>query len=125
MIPKNRRPTSPGEVLREEFLAPMKMTQGDLAERMGVPIQRVNLLINEKRAVTAETAILLAKALGTTPQFWMSLQAQLDLWEASRRMASCILLRTRGAASPRGRRRARGGSSYGVHSRPYGKAHRW
>ncbi len=76
MIPKNRRPTSPGEVLREEFLGPMKMTQGDLAERMGVPIQRINLLINKQRAVTAETAILLAKALGTAPEFWMNLQAQ-------------------------------------------------
>ncbi len=83
MIPKNRRPTSPGEVLRKEFLAPRKMTQGDLAKRMGVPIQRINLLINEKRAMTAETAILLAKALGTTPEFWMNLQAQCDLWNAS------------------------------------------
>jgi addiction module HigA family antidote len=69
VIPKNRRPTSPGEILREEFLGPRKMTQGDLADRMGVPIQRINLLINEKRVVTAETAILLAKALGTTPEF--------------------------------------------------------
>jgi len=88
MIPKNRRPSSPGEVLREEFLVPKKMTQGDLAKRMGVAIQRINLLINEKRAVTAETAILLAKALGTTPEFWMNLQAQSDLWDASQRMTS-------------------------------------
>jgi addiction module HigA family antidote len=84
MIPKNRRPTSPGEILREEFLVPKKMTQGDLAERMGVPIQRINLLVNARRAVTAETAILLAKALGTTPEFWMNLQAQCDLWDAQR-----------------------------------------
>ncbi len=84
MIPKNRRPTSPGQILREEFLAPKKMAQGDLAERMGVPIQRINLLVNAKRAVTAETAILLAKALGTTPEFWMNLQAQCDLWDAQR-----------------------------------------
>ena len=60
------------------------MTQGDLAETMGVPIQRINLLINDKRAVTAETALLLAKALGTTPEFWMNLQAQCDLWDAQR-----------------------------------------
>lgn len=86
MIPKNRRPASPGEVLREEFLGPRKMTQGDLAEEMGVPIQRINLLINDKRAVTAETAILLAKALGTTPEFWMNLQAQCDLWDAQRNL---------------------------------------
>ena len=56
VIPRKRRPVSPGEVLREEFLLPMKMTQADLAERMGVPLQRINLLTNEKRAVTAETA---------------------------------------------------------------------
>jgi len=86
MIPKNRRPASPGEVLREEFLSPRRMTQGDLADRMGVPIQRINLLINEKRAVTAETAILLAKALGTTPEFWMNLQARCDLWDALRHL---------------------------------------
>lgn len=86
MIPKNRRPTSPGEVLREEYLGPAKMTQGDLAKRMGVPIQRINLLINDKRAITAETAILLAKALGTTPEFWMNLQAQCDLWDASQNL---------------------------------------
>jgi addiction module HigA family antidote len=86
MIPKNRRPTSPGEVLREEFLGPLKMTQGDLAEKMGVPLQRINLLINDKRSVTAETAILLAKALGTTPEFWMNLQAQCDLWDAQRNL---------------------------------------
>jgi len=85
MIPKNRRPTSPGEVLREEFLGPRNMTQGDLAEAMGVPIQRVNLLINEKRAVTAETALLLAKMLGTTPEFWMNLQTQCDLWDANQK----------------------------------------
>ncbi len=79
MIPKNRRPTSPGEILREEFLTPRKMTQGDLAGRMGIPIQRINLLVNDKRAVTAETAILLAKALGTSPEFWTNLEAQRDL----------------------------------------------
>ncbi len=84
MIPKNRRPTSPGEILREEFLTPRKMTQGDLAARLGVPTQRINLLVNGRRAVTAETAILLAKALGTTPEFWMNLQAQCDLWDAQR-----------------------------------------
>jgi len=84
MIPKNRRPTSPGEILREEFLTPKKMTQGDLAARLGVPIQRINLLVNGRRAVTAEKAILLAKALGTTPEFWMNLQEQCALWDAQR-----------------------------------------
>jgi len=86
MVPKNRRPTSPGEILREEFLAAKQLTQGGLADLMGVPIQRINLLVNDKRAVTAETAILLARALGTTPEFWMNLQTKCDLWDAQRNM---------------------------------------
>ena len=86
MVPKNRRPTSPGEILREEFLAAKKLTQGDLADLMGVPIQWINLLVNDKRAVTAETAILLARALGTTPEFWMNLQTKCDLWDAQRNL---------------------------------------
>ena len=84
MIPKNRPPTSPGELLLEEFLKPLGMTQVALAEKMGVPIQRVNTLVNGKRGVTAETAILLAEVLGTTPEFWMNLQMALDLWHARR-----------------------------------------
>lgn len=82
MLPKNRRPTHPGEILWEEFLAPKQMTQQELAKKMGVPIQRVNTLINEKRGITPETAILLSRILGTTPQFWMNLQANYDLYFA-------------------------------------------
>jgi addiction module HigA family antidote len=84
MTPKNRPPTSPGEILAKEFLEPLGLTQVALAARMGVPIQRVNTLINGKRGVTAETALLLAEALGTTPEFWMNLQMSLDLWNARR-----------------------------------------
>ena len=69
MIPKYRKPTHPGEVLLEEFLRPMKLSQVELARRMGVPIQRVNTLINGKRDMTAETAILLARELKTTSEF--------------------------------------------------------
>ena len=86
MKPKNRRPTHPGEILLEEFLKPKKMTQYELAEKMGVPIQRVNTLINEKRDMTPETAILLSRILGTTPQFWMNLQTNLDLYLAEERL---------------------------------------
>jgi antitoxin HigA-1 len=82
MLPKNRPPTSPGEMLQEEFLKPMNMTQTALAERMGVPVQSVNLLVRGRRAVTAETAIKLGKVFGNTPQFWMNLQTNLDLWNA-------------------------------------------
>jgi antitoxin HigA-1 len=87
MSPTHRPPTSPGEILLEEFLKPLGMTQLALAEKMGVPIQRVNTLINGKRAVTAETAILLSRALRTSPEFWMNLQTGCDLWAARRKLA--------------------------------------
>jgi len=86
MIPKNRAPSTPGEILREEFLVPMKMTQAALAEKMGVPIQRVNLILNDKRAITAETALLLAKAFEASPQFWLNLQNNYDLWIAQQKL---------------------------------------
>ena len=82
MIPKQRKPTHPGEVLLTEFLEPLGITQLELAKRLGVPVQRINTLINGKRGVTAETAVLLAKELKTTPEFWMNLQNAVDLYEA-------------------------------------------
>ena len=82
MIPTHRKPTHPGEILFHEFLEPMKLTQLELAKKMGVPIQRINTLINEKRGIAAETAILLSDALKTTPEFWMNLQTVYDLFEA-------------------------------------------
>lgn len=79
MIPENRIPTHPGVVLKEEFLAPMRLTQVALAKHLGVPTQRINELIRGKRGVTPNTAWLLAGAFGTTPQFWLNLQANYDL----------------------------------------------
>ena len=87
MIPAHREPTHPGEILLEEFLEPMGLTQMALAHRMGVPVQRVNTLINGKRDMTAETAILLSRALKTTPEFWMNLQDVCDLYEARAHLA--------------------------------------
>ena len=87
MIPKHRKPTHPGEILQEEFLEPMGLSQVELAHRMGVPVQRVNTLVNGKRDVTAETAILLSRALKTTPEFWMNLQDAHDLYEAQAQLA--------------------------------------
>jgi addiction module HigA family antidote len=75
MLPKNRKPTHPGEVL---------LSQLELARRMGVPIQRVNTLINGKRDMTAETAVLLSRVLKTTSEFWMNLQVACDLYDAQR-----------------------------------------
>ena len=88
MIPKNRRPTHPGEILIHEFLEPMGISQTKLSRDLDIPIQRVNTLINGKRGVTAETAILLAGYLKTTPEFWMNLQASCDLYEAQQTLAA-------------------------------------
>ncbi len=79
-IPKDRVPTSPGEMLLEEFLKPLGMTQVKLAERIRGPYVRVNELVNGKRRVTPSTALRLAKAFGTTPEFWLNGQLALDLY---------------------------------------------
>jgi addiction module HigA family antidote len=84
MLPKNRPPTHPGEMLQDEFLTPMGMSQTALAEKMGVPVQRINTLINGKRGMTAETAILLSEVFENSEQFWMNLQTNYDLWHAHR-----------------------------------------
>lgn len=82
MIPKNRIPTHPGEVLREEFLEPMAIPQTLLAAKLGISVQRINEIVNGKRGITAETAWLLAGAFGTTPEFWVNLQTNYDLAKA-------------------------------------------
>ena len=87
MIPKHRKPTHPGEILLQEFLEPMGLSQVELARRMEVPVQRVNTLINGKRDITAETAILLSRVLKTSPEFWMNLQDARDLYEATEHLA--------------------------------------
>ena len=72
----------PGEVLLEEFLNPMDISQNRLARAMDVPPRRINEIVHGKRAVTADTALRLAQALGTSEKFWMGLQADYDLEEA-------------------------------------------
>jgi len=79
MLPRKRIPTHPGEILSEEFLKPLGVTQVALAEHLGVPVQRINELVRGKRGVTPETAWLLAGAFGTTPEFWLTLQSNHDL----------------------------------------------
>ena len=88
MIPKNRKPTHPGEILLEDFLKPKGMSQIQLAGKMGVSVQRVNTLINGKRDVSAETAVLLARTLKTTPEFWMNAQRDVDLWDTAEAIKS-------------------------------------
>ena len=79
MIPKNRIPTHPGEMLLVEFLEPLGISQVDFAEHLGVPVQRVNEIVRGRRGVSPETAWLFSQALGTTPQFWLNLQSTYDL----------------------------------------------
>lgn len=81
-IPTHRPPTHPGEMLREEFLVPMEITQRDLANAIHVPYQRVNELINQKRGITPSTALRLAKFFGGSAGFWLNLQMRWDLFKA-------------------------------------------
>lgn len=76
-------PTHPGEMLMEEFLRPLGMPQTEFAARLRVPLQRLNDLIHARRGVTPDTALRLARALGTSPQFWLTLQESWDLWHAA------------------------------------------
>ena len=81
-IPTHRPPTHPGEMLREEFLVPMELTQRELADAIHVPYQRVNELINQKRGITPSTALRLAKFFGMSADFWLNLQMRWDLFKA-------------------------------------------
>ena len=83
-IPSDRPPTHPGVMLREEFLDPLGITQRELADAILVPYQRVNEIINEKRSITPNTALRLAKYFGNTPGFWMNLQLRFDLYQAQK-----------------------------------------
>ncbi len=83
-IPKYREPTHPGEMLLEEFLIPLSLTQRDLAAAIHVPYQRINEIINGKRGITPSTALRLAKYFGTSEDFWMNLQLRWDLYWASK-----------------------------------------
>ena len=79
-IPKERAPTLPGEMLLEEFLKPLGMTQTELAIRIRVPYVRVNEIVNGKRRITPSTALRLAKVFGTGPEFWLNGQLVADLY---------------------------------------------
>ena len=79
-----RPPTHPGEMLLEEFLKPLGLSQAEAARRMAISTNRLNELIRGKRGVTAATALRLAELLGTSPEFWLNLQATWDLWQAYR-----------------------------------------
>ncbi len=84
MLPTNRRPTHPGEILRYEFLEPLNLTRQQLADKIRVTRVRVNEIIREKRKITPDTAYRLAECFDTTPDFWMNLQIAVDMWDTPR-----------------------------------------
>ena len=81
-IPTHREPTHPGEMLLEEFLIPMGITQRELAKEIHVPYQRINEIINKRRGVTPSTALRLAKFFGVSEDFWMNIQLRWDIYKA-------------------------------------------
>ena len=81
-LPKNRRPTPPGQIFLEDFLVPIGMTQRAAAGRLRISYPRMNEIVNGKRSVTPDTALRLAKFTETEPEFWLNLQQAVDLWDA-------------------------------------------
>jgi antitoxin HigA-1 len=108
MIPEDRTPTHPGDVLLEEFLVPLGLTQVELAKRLEVPLQRVNEIVRGKRGITAETAWLFAQLFGTSPEFWTNLQTAHDL---ARARPVRKIPRLRRTSSPQKQKRTRGAST--------------
>ncbi|QMV19338.1 HigA family addiction module antidote protein [Granulicella sp. 5B5] len=82
MLLTKRRPVSVGEILTEEFLEPLGLTQSEFAVRTGLPRKHVNELCRDRRAVTADTALILARVFGNSADFWLNTQRRMDLWEA-------------------------------------------
>ena len=82
MVTNNMRPIHPGEILREEYLLPLGLSANALAMDLHVPAPRINDIVRERRAVTPDTALRLARYFDTTPQFWMNLQTAFDLKQA-------------------------------------------
>lgn len=82
MLTTQRKPATVGEILIEEFMKPMGLTQGALAAAMGVPRKHVNELCNDRRSVTAPTALIMARVFANSPEFWLNVQRRCDLWAA-------------------------------------------
>jgi addiction module HigA family antidote len=91
MMAKRLAPVHPGEILLEEFLVPMGISQYRLAKDVGVPPRRINEIVHGKRAVSADTALRLARYFGTSERFWLNLQAQYDLDVESDRVGERIV----------------------------------
>ena len=91
-VPTHRAPTHPGEMLLEEFLKPMRLTQRELADAMHVPYQRINELVNGRRGMTPSTALRLARFFGVSADFWMKLQLRWDLYNVKQKEAKQLEL---------------------------------
>ncbi len=83
---KHRAPTTPGEILREEFLGPLEMTQKELADHIGCDVKVVNRLVNGRTSLSAEVALKLSATFGTSPDFWLNAQRAIDLHQAKSRL---------------------------------------
>jgi addiction module HigA family antidote len=82
MLPTHRPPTHPGEMLQEEFVVPLAITQNELAERLGISRVRLSEILRQQRSITPDTALRLERVLGMSADFWLSLQMKWDLWHA-------------------------------------------
>jgi len=89
-IPTHRPPTHPGEMLLEEFLKPLGLTQRELADAIDVPFQRINEIVNQRRGVTPSTAVRLGQFFGMSSEFWMNLQTGWDLYHAQKSDAAVL-----------------------------------
>jgi antitoxin HigA-1 len=87
-LTRRREPTTPGEILREEFLLPLRMTQKQLADHLGCDIKVINRIINGRTSVTAEMALRLGATFRTSPEFWLNAQKAVDLHKAARHLSS-------------------------------------
>ena len=87
-VTRRRRPTTPGEILREEFLLPLRLTQRQLAGHLGCDLKVINRIINGRTSVTAEMALKLGAAFRTSPEFWLNAQKAVDLHRAARHLTS-------------------------------------
>ena len=98
MLPKNRPPTHPGEMLLKEFLEPLSVSQSEFARHLGWTFARLNEIVNGRRRVTADSALALGEALGTGPELWLNLQRDWDLWHSLRHRSPVPLLQELAAA---------------------------